>query len=134
MPFRAHFHSDNSERLEACYKTKLKVNKHTNKQIVSPLSARTGSTQGVYHVVNSYKITNTYEEIRSSHRHLKKWSRLKIQNVVRVRIRPDAHSDCEHMGGETSPRKRDHECCLDGSETISKQKKSKRKTTHLKRG
>lgn len=57
------------------------------KENISILSAKTVSTGGRRHCCHGYKITNTYEGLRSSHRHLRKhglfsgW--LKIQTVSR---------------------------------------------------
>lgn len=41
-------------------------------KIISILSAKTVSTGGCRHCCHGYKITNTYEGLHSSHRHLKK--------------------------------------------------------------
>lgn len=62
-----------------------KEQKAKEKENFSILSAKTVSTGGCRHCCHGYKITNTYEGLRSSHRHLKKHGlfsgRLKIQTV-----------------------------------------------------
>ena len=90
------------------------------KKNVSILSAKTVSTGGCRHCCHGYKITNTYEGLHSSHRHLKKHGlfsgRLKIQTVWRQGDRTLLGG---HRGimGETWPR-RGHaqQCCVEERE------------------
>ncbi len=83
LPSKAHVHSGHSERLEADGR-KERTKKQKKKKDISTLSAKTVSTGGC-HCCHGYKITNTYEGLHSSHRHLKKHGlfsgRLKIQTV-----------------------------------------------------
>lgn len=62
-----------------------KEQKAKEKENFSILSAKTVRTGGCRHCCHGYKITNTYEGLHSSHRHLKKHGlfsgRLKIQTV-----------------------------------------------------
>lgn len=51
---------------------KTKEQKTKVKENISTLSAKTVSTGGCRHCCHGYKITNTYEGLHSSHRHLKK--------------------------------------------------------------
>lgn len=52
--------------------TPTKRKKAKEKVNISILSAKTVSTGGCRHCCHGYKITNTYEGLHSSHRHLKK--------------------------------------------------------------
>ncbi len=86
LPFTAHVHSDNSERLKAYGKKgnvkQLNLRK-TNEKNIPPLLPGLAALEVVFIVVNDYKITNTYEEIRSSHRHFKKWSLFKVDSNIK---------------------------------------------------
>lgn len=94
--------------------------KAKEKENISVLSAKTVSTGGCHHCCHGYKITNTYEGLHSSHRHLKKhglfsgW--LKIQTVWRQGDRTLLGGHCGIMG-ETWPR-RGHaqQCCVEERE------------------
>lgn len=118
MPFTAHVHSDNSERLKAYGKKgnvkQLNLRK-TNEKNIPPLLPGPAALKVVFIVVNDYKITNTYEEIRSSQRHFKKWSIFKV-DLYTKRWRGASPSRCPQSlrthGRETLPRKRDmhHQC------------------------
>lgn len=115
LPSKAHVHSGHSERLEAGSR-KRKNKKPKEKENISILSAKTVSTGGCHHCCHGYKITNTYEGLHSSHRHLRKhglfsgW--LKIQTVWRQGDRTLLGGHCGIMG-ETWPR-RGHaqQCCV----------------------
>lgn len=118
MPFTAHVHSDNSERLKAYGKKgnvkQLNLRK-TNEKNIPPLLPGLAALEVVFIVVNDYKITNTYEEIPSSHRHFKKWSLFKVDSNTK-RWRGAGPSRCPQSlrthGREMTPRKRDmhHQC------------------------
>lgn len=94
--------------------------KAKEKENISILSARTVSTGGCRHCCHGYKITNTYEGLDSSHRHLKKHGlfsgRLKIQTVWRQGDRTLLSGHCGIMG-ETWPRRgHAHQCCVEARE------------------
>lgn len=119
LPCKAHVHSGHSERLEAD-NWKRENKKTKEKENISILSAKTVSTGGCHHCCHGYKITNTYEGLHSSHRHLRKhglfsgW--LKIQTVWRQGDRTLLGGHCGIMG-ETWPR-RGHaqQCCVEERE------------------
>ncbi len=115
LPFTAHVHSDNSERLKAYGKKgnvkQLNLRK-TNEKNIPPLLPGLAALEVVFIVVNDYKITNTYEEIRSSHRHFKKWSLFKVDSNIKCWRGSRCPQSLRTHGRETTPRKRDmhHQC------------------------
>lgn len=87
---------------------------------ISILSAWTVSTGGCHHCCHGYKITNTYEGLHSSHRHLKKHGlfsgALKIQTVWRQGDRTLLGGHCGNMGQTWPRRGHAQQCCVEERE------------------
>lgn len=118
LPFRAHVHSDNSERLKAYGKKEKEKRKHTGtkpmkqtKITFHPSCLDQQHSRWFSLLSTTIKLQTRMKRFVAVIAILK--NGLFLQNVGGERVRADAPSHCEHMG-ETSPRKRDmhHQCCV----------------------